>query len=104
VQADSEQRRHKLSFHLTASPERSPEDVMGALRKGLQEAGVAAKVIYSGGVDVDIISERAGKGCALKFLLQQLRKANAYPTLGVQASAARRSVATFRRMSLRHQH
>jgi Sucrose-6F-phosphate phosphohydrolase len=83
----SEQRQHKLSFHLQrAATSAEDEAVLSRLRSALADAGLAAKVIYSGGVDVDILAQGAGKGRALVFLLQQLREAGAYPTDGVQVN------------------
>lgn len=43
--------------------------LLDALRAGLAEAGVAAKVVYSGGVDVDVLAQVGGglqmdTGCA----------------------------------------
>lgn len=42
-----------------------------ALEAGLKDKGIAAKVIYSGGADVDILAAGASKGEGLKFLLKQ---------------------------------
>ncbi|KAI8467278.1 MAG: sucrose-6F-phosphate phosphohydrolase-domain-containing protein [Monoraphidium minutum] len=86
-QPASEQRRHKVSFHLERGAG-SDEDValLGALRSDLAAAGVAAKVVYSGGVDVDVLAQGAGKGRALEFLLAQLRRLGAWPAGGVQVN------------------
>lgn len=56
----SEQRRHKLSFHLQRSTAEADEAVLQGLREALAAAGLAAKVIYSGGVDVDVLAQGAG--------------------------------------------
>ena len=66
-QNDSEQRPHKVSYHLKA------EDVdkkayVQQLRDKLQGAGLKVKVVYSGGIDVDVLPECASKGLALQFL------------------------------------
>uniref|UniRef100_A0A383VZ45 Sucrose-phosphatase n=1 Tax=Tetradesmus obliquus TaxID=3088 RepID=A0A383VZ45_TETOB len=85
-QVASEQRRHKLSFHLQRSTPEADEAVLQGLREGLAAAGLAAKVIYSGGVDVDVLAQGAGKGKALEFILKQLQEAGAYPPDGVQVN------------------
>lgn len=59
-QVASEQRRHKLSFHLQRSTAEADEAVLQGLREALAAAGLAAKVIYSGGVDVDVLAQGAG--------------------------------------------
>ena len=43
------------------------------LKEGLAGKGIQAKVIYSGGVDVDILAAGASKGDGLKFLLKQVQ-------------------------------
>lgn len=45
-----------------------------------------SQVVYSGGVDVDLLAEGAGKGLALQYVLGRLRAAGAYPTQGVQVN------------------
>jgi hypothetical protein len=59
-QVASEQRRHKLSYHLQRSTPEADEAVLQGLRESLAAAGLAAKVIYSGGVDVDVLAQGAG--------------------------------------------
>ncbi|GLC60342.1 hypothetical protein PLESTB_001601800 [Pleodorina starrii] len=136
-QVDSEQRRHKLSFHLEApgkaaavaqtadaaaaaaaaappsstsrstaatveapaTPEdtavgaatptvqpREPHEVLRLLEEALREEGLKVKVVYSGGRDVDLLAEGAGKGAALRFLLGRLRRAGLEPVDGVQVN------------------
>lgn len=46
--------------------------VIKALEAGLKDKGIAAKVIYSGGADVDVLAAGASKGEGLKFLLNQV--------------------------------
>ncbi|CAI5495792.1 unnamed protein product [Closterium sp. Naga37s-1] len=67
-QADSEQRPHKVSFHLEKD---KAGNVVEELRGKLAQRGLKAKVIYSGGYDLDILPERAGKGQAMAYLLRQ---------------------------------
>ena len=71
MQDPSEQRPHKLSYHLSAKGE-DAQKVISQLQEALKAAGVRAKIIYSGGMDVDILSEGASKGEGLKFLLRQV--------------------------------
>ena len=60
----------------------SLHQVVERLKGALQGKGVQAKVIYSGGSDVDILAAGASKGDGLKFLLKQAR-------LGPSAAAPR---------------
>ena len=46
--------------------------VIAELEAKLREAGVTAKLIYSGGVDLDILPQQASKGKGLEFLLRQV--------------------------------
>lgn len=46
--------------------------VIARLQDALSQAGVKAKLIYSGGVDLDILPEGASKGKGLEFLLRQV--------------------------------
>lgn len=86
-QPSSEQRRHKVSFHLQGGGS-AEEDrlLLEGLKSDLEAAGLAAKVIYSGGVDVDVLAQGAGKGKALEFLLDQLRALGRWPADGVQVN------------------
>ena len=72
MQGESEQRPHKLSYHLSAKGE-DAQKIISQLQEALKAAGVRAKTIYSGGMDVDILPEGASKGEGLKFLLRQAR-------------------------------
>mmetsp|Transcript_27590 Transcript_27590/g.60350 ORF Transcript_27590/g.60350 Transcript_27590/m.60350 type:complete len:639 (+) Transcript_27590:155-2071(+) len=82
-QDPSEQRPHKISFHLAPQQQqagcRAASQVLAQLHSALHAAFIPAKVIYSGGQDVDILPERAGKGRALEFLLQQVCGPHAAP-------------------------
>ncbi|KAF5837960.1 sucrose-6F-phosphate phosphohydrolase-domain-containing protein [Dunaliella salina] len=84
-QAASEQRSHKVSYGLdpNALPGGKAEaaQLMERLQKVLKEEnGINAKVIYSGGRDVDVLSEAAGKGRGLSFLLQRLKESGFEPS------------------------
>lgn len=65
LQADSEQRPYKVSFHLarTVAPELLPQ-----LDSALKQQGLEVKLIYSTGTDLDILPLRGDKGLAVKFL------------------------------------
>lgn len=56
---------------MTVSGDEAQEVIIG-LREKLQEREVDAKVIYSGGADVDILPKGAGKGNALQYLLDKV--------------------------------
>lgn len=45
---------------------------LGSLRRRLDDAGVGAKIVYSGERFLDVLPERAGKGEALKYLASRL--------------------------------
>ena len=60
-----------MSYHLTAKGDEA-QRVISQLGEALQKAGVRCKIIYSGGMDVDILPEGASKGEGLKFLLRQV--------------------------------
>lgn len=47
--------------------------VISRLQQALSDAGVSAKLIYSGGVDLDILPQGASKGKGLEFLLRQVQ-------------------------------
>jgi hypothetical protein len=72
VQEVSEQRPHKVSYKLYAADAPQAQAVIFNLRSHLSAAGLDANVIFSGGVDVDVLPSRASKGRALSFLLQQV--------------------------------
>eukprot|EP00887_Chlorella_sp_A99_P002358 scaffold10.g2358.t1 len=76
LQAPSEQRSHKISYKLSVA---DPEAVLSRLRERLAGAGLDTNVIYSGGVDVDILPSGASKGKALSFLLRQFESFGGRP-------------------------
>jgi len=80
-QQDSEQRPHKISFHLHKDREEA-WTIVKDLQKRLTEGGIPAKVIYSGGVDIDVLPERAGKGMALAWLLEKMDGLKGRPSAG----------------------
>ena len=70
AQQESEQRPHKISFTV---PSASHGDaVVALLRQRLADEGESVLVIYSSGRDVDILPSSAGKGNAVRFLLEHL--------------------------------
>lgn len=81
-QRASEQRPHKLSFTV---PPGDPSGAVPALEAALAVAEVQARVIFSGGVDVDVLPSSASKGRALAFLLERLRDGPGAPEEGVLA-------------------
>lgn len=68
MQPDSEQRPYKVSFLLT---EDSAQEVLPQLTSFLQQQGLDTKLIYSAGVDLDILPRHGDKGLAVQYLRQQ---------------------------------
>jgi sucrose-6-phosphatase len=68
LQPDIYQTPLKISYFLKdAQPEQ-----LENIERSLREAGLPEKVVYSSGLYLDIIPERAGMGTALKFLVDSL--------------------------------
>jgi len=67
-QEDSEQRPFKVSYFLT---EEAAVEVLPQLKWQLRERGIEAKLIYSGGKDLDILPHNSDKGLAVQFLQQK---------------------------------
>ena len=76
-QGKTEQRPHKVSFTLAVKGQQAAE-VISALDGDLKAAGLSAKVIYSGGEDLDILPQQASKGKGLEFLLEQVASPISY--------------------------
>jgi sucrose-6-phosphatase len=68
VQPDSEQRPYKVSFLLT---EDSAKELLPQLNSSLQQQGLDIKLIYSAGVDLDILPRHGDKGLAVQYLRQK---------------------------------
>lgn len=69
-QCDSEQRPHKVSFHVRKE---ESEFIMPTLLEKLLAKGVDIKLVYSGGLDLDVLPRAAGKGKALSYLIKKLK-------------------------------
>ncbi|KAL6507804.1 Pre-mRNA-splicing factor spp2 [Orobanche gracilis] len=69
LQSETEQRSHKVSFYVQKD---KAQDVMNSLSVRLKERGLGVKIIYSGGMDLDILPQGAGKGQALAYLHKKL--------------------------------
>eukprot|EP00246_Nothoceros_aenigmaticus_P001273 TRINITY_DN11759_c0_g1_i1.p1 TRINITY_DN11759_c0_g1~~TRINITY_DN11759_c0_g1_i1.p1 ORF type:complete len:423 (-),score=57.13 TRINITY_DN11759_c0_g1_i1:301-1569(-) len=77
-QADTEQRPHKVSFSCTKA---DAQDVIAALSERLGARGLDVKLIYSGGTDLDVLPQGAGKGQALAYLLRKLKSQGGTPRI-----------------------
>ena len=86
LQAESEQRPHKVSFHLEGGRDAAAGGALRALDDALKELRFGTTVIYSGGVDVDVLPAGASKGAGLRFLLSELAVGPGAPERGVVAA------------------
>ncbi|XP_051132034.1 sucrose-phosphatase 2-like [Andrographis paniculata] len=76
LQSDTEQRPHKVSFYVQKA---KAQDIMKSLSTRLKERGLDVKIIYSGGMDLDILPQGAGKGQALAYLHKKLKAEGKLP-------------------------
>ena len=66
-QPDSEQRPFKVSYFLT---EKAAIEVLPQLEALFCDRGLAVKLVYSGGKDLDVLPTHGDKGLAMQFLRQ----------------------------------
>jgi sucrose-6F-phosphate phosphohydrolase len=77
LQEETEQRPHKVSFYVDKD---KAQNVTKALSEIFQKRGLDVKIIYSGGMDLDILPQGAGKGQALAYLHGKFKTEGKLPT------------------------
>ncbi|KAA8528351.1 hypothetical protein F0562_035706 [Nyssa sinensis] len=76
LQSETEQRPHKVSFYVQKD---KAQEMMKALSERFEKRGLDVKIIYSGGMDLDILAQGAGKGQALAYLLEKFKAEGKLP-------------------------
>ncbi|XP_020693101.1 sucrose-phosphatase 2 isoform X1 [Dendrobium catenatum] len=76
LQSETEQRPHKVSFYVQKE---KAEVLMKSLKEILTNRGLDVKIIYSGGIDLDILPQGGGKGQALAYLLKKFKEDGKLP-------------------------
>ncbi|XP_042452201.1 sucrose-phosphatase 2-like [Zingiber officinale] len=76
AQAATEQRPHKISYYVDKE---HAQEVIRSLSDAFQRRGLDVKIIYSGGMDLDILPQGAGKGQALAYLLSKFKAESKLP-------------------------
>lgn len=77
LQSETEQRPHKVSFYVDKD---KAQTVTQKLSEIFKNRGLNVKIIYSGGMDLDILPQGAGKGQALAYLLRKFKSEGKVPT------------------------